>query len=36
MKPMKFQDYNFKQEIKQALDEMGINTPTETVSSTEL
>ncbi|MBY9001376.1 MAG: DEAD/DEAH box helicase [Candidatus Heimdallarchaeota archaeon] len=26
---MKFQDYNLKQEIKQALDEMGIDTPTE-------
>jgi len=29
MKPMKFQDYNLKQEIKQALDEMGIHTPTD-------
>lgn len=29
MKPMKFQDYNIKQEIKQALEEMGINTPTD-------
>ncbi len=29
MKPMKFQDYNIKQEIKQALEEMGIHTPTD-------